>query len=187
MKFRVVVSILTIAILGLFITVIVQSANLVASKNKTEALNKDLKISQLKLQNSKDSISIMYDTLESVMKRLDVWDDSAQKEREKQLKNRKYKLGIEVQANKADYQSLVAYTVGSGFQISYINKRSGQISSTNSVIYYYSPEGKLIAEELKHDLAEKFPDKLAKIKEVKQGGNRNTPGNVITAKLGFRY
>lgn len=181
MKFKIVVSILTIAIIGLFVTVLYQSYNLVIAKNDAIVAKNKLRVTNDSLQLTYNNLATTTAELESVMKKLNVFEKSDQLKREKQLQRGKYKLGIDVQANNKNYQSLIAFAVGSGFEINYVNQQRRDIS-VDPVIFYYSDDALEIAEQLKEDLAARF-DNLADINVMK--GLTHEDPTTITAKLRF--
>lgn len=172
MKFRIIVSILTLVIIALFITAVVLSMRLKTSLRTAEDLN-------VSLVESEKEVLKKNAALESVMKELNVWEKSDQDKRKKEVSRGKYKIGIEVQANNKNLYDLIAYTVGSGFKLEYVNQNRGGISG-KPVMFYYSEEGKKIAEELKVELKSEFK-KIVDF-AIKKGGSGGA-SNLITAKL----
>lgn len=183
MKFRIVISILTIAIIGLFIAVIYYANELETSMAAEKASNLELKAAKIKLTESNDSISVINKKLEDVMEELNISTTKEQDLRRKQLRNQKYNLGIEVQAKNENYYDLIAFAIRSGFELNYSNQKRGGFAG-DPVIYYYSENGKLIAEELKLDLEKEFHN-LAEINVVK--GNSAKPPSTLSAKIRFKY
>lgn len=180
MKFRIVVSALIAIILATF-------AYAMYLTYKIEIKNQELTQSYDELKMKDDSLRTSYtqlkrkdSVLENTMRELNVFTTGAQEQRRKELERGEYNLGIEVQARNKDYMDLIAYTIGSGFKLEYANQERGFVNPT--VIYYYSEDGKRIAEELKVDLKNKF-SKLANF-EVRRGGSSKPP-KTITAKLRF--
>jgi hypothetical protein len=181
MKFKIVIYILTIAIIGLFVTAVYQSSRLVIAKNNAVIAKDKLKQFNDSLQKTYDSLASTKEALVEVMKKLNVYEKSDRVKREKQLQRGKYNLGINVQANDKNYQSLIAFAVTSGFEIKYINQHR-QFKPGDPVIYYYSDDAENIAEQLKNDLTSKF-DNLAEINVMK--GISHEPPSTITAELRF--
>lgn len=175
MKFRILVSILTLLVVGLFITAIILSNSLKNSKHQLELSYDDLRLKDSLLQNSKDS-------LVSVMKRLNVWETADQQSRENQVKRRGFNIGISAQANNKNFHDLIAYTIGSGFQLAYANQERGGINGPPR-IFYYSEKGKEIAESLKSELESEFSN-LAQIERIQEGSSAEDP-NTITVFLRF--
>lgn len=180
MKFRIVVGSLIAIILASF-------AYAMYLTYKLEVKNQQLTESYEQLKIKDDSLSIAFadlqhkdSLLQDTMKELNVYTDEAKEQRRKQLKREKYKLGIEVQARNQDYMELIAYTIGTGFRLDYANQERSFVNP--SIMYYYSEDGKRIAEELREDLKKEFSS-LADF-EVKRGGS-SRPANTITAKLRF--
>lgn len=175
MKFRILVTVLTLLVIGLFITAISLSNSLKNSKQQLELSYADLKMKDSLLQNSKDS-------LVTVMKKLNVWESADQQARENQVKRRGYNIGITAQANNKNFHSLIAYTIGSGFKLAYANQERGGIGG-HPRIFYYSEKGREIAESLKSELESEFPN-LAQIDQVQKGSSAEDP-NTITVFLRF--
>lgn len=183
MKFRILISFLTIAFIGLAIAVIYYANELEASIAAEKASNIEIKAAKIKLKESNDSITVINKKLEAVMEELNISTTKEQELRRKQLRNQKYNLGIEVQAKNENYYDLIAYAIRSGFELNYSNQKRGGFNG-DPIIYYYSENGKLIAEELKLDLQGEFPN-LAEINVIK--GNSVKPPSTLTAKLRFKY
>lgn len=175
MKFRILATVLTLLVIGLFITAISLSNSLKNSKRELELSYADLKMKDSLLQNSKDS-------LVSVMKKLNVWEAADQQARENQVKRRGFNIGITAQANNKNFHDLIAYTIGSGFQLAYANQERGGINGPPR-IFYYSEQGREIAESLKAELESEFSH-LAQIDQIQEGSSAEDP-NTITVFLRF--
>ena len=175
MKFRILVSILTFALLALFIISIFLAMRLRASIANEKEITKTLKISESELAKKNAD-------LEKVMKELHVWESTDQEERQNELEKGEFKLGLAVQANNENFHNLIAFAIGSGFKLDYANQERGGISG-NPVVYYYSEKGKKVAETFKSELEKEF-DRLApfKVEKALSAGDANK----ITAKLRFR-
>ena len=175
MKFRILVSILTLLVIGLFFVAITLSNSLKNSKHALEMQNIELQRQDSVLQNYSDS-------LETIMKKLNVWESADQRKRENQLKRGGFNIGITAQANNKNFHDLIAYTIGSGFQLAYANQERGGINGPPR-IFYYSEEGKAVAEDLKSDLETHFSN-LAEITEI-QRGRSSEDAKTITVYLQF--
>ncbi|MBN2175742.1 MAG: hypothetical protein JW731_16550 [Bacteroidales bacterium] len=185
MKFKIAVSILTVAIIGLFVTALYLSSKLVIAKNDAIDAKNKLNVINTRLQKTSDSLASTNEELEKVMKRLNVYEKGDQLKREKQLERGKYNLGIDVQADNKNYQDLIAFAVTAGFEIKYINQQRRDISE-EPVIYYYSDADstRRVAEQLKNDLIAEF-DNLDEINIER--GRSSEPPTTITAKLRFNF
>jgi len=180
LKFKLVVYILIILILGMFAYSIKLTYDLKDAVNNEKIAATKAANAAIAAEKSKDSIQVLNTQLEDVLKKLDVFEDSDREERQKQLNRKKFQLGFTVQARNKEYMDLIAYCIGSGFKLEYANQERRYIP--NPVIYWYSEEGRVAAEDLKTDLKEKFP-KFSDF-EIKKGGSSKPP-NTLTARLNF--
>lgn len=182
MKFRTQVGILTVVIIGLFAYAVYLSFQVQEGKSTLQKTYDELLDTNQKLEISSTKLQVSRDSLENVMKQLNVWETGDQKKRERQEQRKAYKLGVEVQANNANYQKLIAYVVSAGFEVEYVNQNRGGISESPR-IYIYSEKSRPIALELKNELEKQFPN-LQRIGDIRMGGSSGS-SNLLAIKLRF--
>ncbi|MCF8368893.1 MAG: hypothetical protein K9G76_07600 [Bacteroidales bacterium] len=173
MKFKIIISILAIAMVALFGTVIYQT-------NKIKNINAQLQASEDSLRVKNMEIEAINEANIAYMKKINVYEKGDREKAERKQRRAQFDLGILIQSKDKDYQGVIAYTVGSGFNLEYIKN----IRVNRSVIYYYSQDGKEIADEVVTDLSARFPN-LSNVSV--EFGISSEASNKITAYLLFTY